>query len=253
VSGWSALVLAGSRGGADPVAQAAGVSHKAFAEIAGRPMIAHVLSTLAAAPMVGRVAVSIEAGAPPLPGDAAALRLDAAASPALSALDGFDRLGAPLLIVTADHPLMTQAMLADFLAAATASGAAVAAAVARRSVIERGGPGPRRTWLRFSDGAASGCNMFAVMRPEGRAAIAFWRRLEAQRKNPLAMARTLGPLTLARYALGALSAAAAARALGRAAGCAAALVALDHPDAAHDVDKASDLAFARRRLTQGGG
>lgn len=249
MSGWSALVLAGSRGPADPVAQAAGVSHKAFAGIAGRPMIAHVLDTLAAAPEVGRVAVSIEAAAPPLPPQAAqALRLDAGASPALSALDGFDRLGAPLLIVTADHPLMTSAMLADFIGAATASGAAVAAAMARRSVVERDGPGPRRTWLKFSDGAASGCNMFAVMRPEGRAAIAFWRRLEAQRKNPLAMARALGPLTLARYALGVLSAAAAARALGRAAGCSAALIALEHPDAAHDVDKPGDLAHARARL-----
>ena len=32
---WTAIVLAGSRGSDDPVAQATGVSHKAFADVAG--------------------------------------------------------------------------------------------------------------------------------------------------------------------------------------------------------------------------
>lgn len=246
---WNALVLAGSRGPGDPVAVAARVSHKAFAEIAGRPMIAHVLATLAQVPEIGRFAVSIEAAAPPVPLCPVAVeRFEAEGSPARSALAGFDALGAPLLIVTADHPLLTPAMIADFLSAARSSGADAAAAIARRSAVERAGPGPRRTWLKFSDGAASGCNMFAVTSARGRAAIAFWRRIEELRKNPLAMARALGPLTLACYAVGDLSAAAAAHALGRAAGCRAALISLDHADAAHDVDKPSDLAHARTRL-----
>ena len=36
---FTALVLAGSRGAADPVAQAAGVAHKALAPVGGIPMI----------------------------------------------------------------------------------------------------------------------------------------------------------------------------------------------------------------------
>ena len=64
---WTAVVLAGSRGTADPVAQARGVSHKAFADIAGKPMIAHVLDTLSAAPSVDDVVVVIERPAPELP------------------------------------------------------------------------------------------------------------------------------------------------------------------------------------------
>jgi len=40
---WTVLILAGSRGPLDPVAQAAGVGHKAFAAINGRPMITYVV------------------------------------------------------------------------------------------------------------------------------------------------------------------------------------------------------------------
>ena len=46
---------------------------------------------------------------------------------------------------------------------------------------------------------------------------------------------------------------AAAAALGRAAGCRAALIMLPFPDAAHDVDKPADLAFAEVRLAARGG
>ncbi len=64
---WTAVVLAGSRGAEDPVAQACGVSHKAFVDIAGKPMVAHVLNTLAASPSVGETVVVIERSAPELP------------------------------------------------------------------------------------------------------------------------------------------------------------------------------------------
>jgi GTP:adenosylcobinamide-phosphate guanylyltransferase len=243
---WTALVLAGSRGPADPVAAAAGVSHKAFAPLAGKPMIAHVLNALAAAPGIGRVAVSIEPGAPELPDGV--VRLDAAASPARSVLAALETEAAPLLVVTADHPLMTPAMLRDFLAAAEATGADVAAAVARREVVEAAGNPARRTYLKFRDDSFSGCNMFAIRTTNGAKAVSFWRRIEQNRKRPMAMAREIGLFALLGYATGRLSSAGAAKAIGRAAGCSAALVALDHPDAAHDVDKPDDLAFAARRL-----
>lgn len=243
---WRAVVLAGSRGPEDPVARAAGVSHKAFAKLAGRPMIAHVLEALAAAPRVSAVAVVIEPSAPALP--AGVERIDAAASPSLSALAGFETAGPPVLLTTADHPLLTAEIIGHFLAAAEASGADVAAGVALRPVVEAARSGARRTYLSFRDGEASGCNLFALMTPKARQALAFWRRLEAERKRPWRMALALGPWTLLRYLLGRLSMADAAAALGRAAGCRAALVTLPFAEAAHDVDKPEDLAFAETRL-----
>jgi len=246
VSGWRALVLAGARGPADPVAVAAGVAHKAFAPLDGRPMIAHVLAALAAAPEIDAVAVSLAPDAPSLPEGVA--RLDAGATPALSTRAGFERLGPPLLVTTADNPLLTPAMIGDFLALATASGADAVAALGPRAAVEAAGNPAPRTWLRFVDGWASGANLFALATPGAAGAIDLWRRFEAERKRPWAMARAIGPGVLARYLAGRLDRAGAARAIGRAAGCRAALVLLDHPDAAHDVDRPGDLAFAARRL-----
>lgn len=248
---WTAIVLAGSRGAADPVAQAAGVTHKAFARIGGKPMIAHVLDTLEAAPSIGSVVVVIERSAPELP-RASARRIDAARSPSLSALVGFEAAGAPTLVTTADHPLLTVEMVEHFVAAARTAGVDVAAGVAARATVEQAGSAARRTYLRFRDAEVSGCNLFALMTPQARAALTYWRLLEAKRKQPLRMAWTVGPLTLVRYALGLLSTGAAAAALGRAAGCRAAMILLPFADAAHDVDKPADLAFAEERLVARG-
>ncbi len=244
---WTAVVLAGSRGAADPVARASGVSHKAFADVAGKPMIAHVLDTLAAAPSIDGIVVVIERSAPELPRPDVR-RIDAARSPSSSALAGFEAAGAPVLVTTADHPLLTVEMVEHFIAAATGPGIDVAAGVALRPVVEQAGSTASRTYLRFRDGEASGCNLFALMTPRARAALTYWRKLEAKRKHPLRMAWAVGPFTLIRYALGVLSIRAAAAALGRAAGCRAALIVLPFPDAAHDVDKPADLAFAKARL-----
>ncbi|MEM7507124.1 MAG: NTP transferase domain-containing protein [Pseudomonadota bacterium] len=245
---WQALILAGSRGPSDPVAEAAGVSHKAFADLAGRPMIVHVIDALRGVEEIGDIAVSVETDAPALPGNVR--RLNAADSPARSVLAGFEHLGPPLLVTTADNPLLTPAMLRDFLAGAARSNTDAVAAVAPRDVVEQAGNPGKRTYLHFSDGAFSGCNLFAFPTREGSNAIAFWQRLEADRKKPWRMAWQVGPGPLLAYAAGRLSTAGIAAAIGKRAGCRAALVPLAHPDAAHDVDKAADLDFVRRRLAK---
>ncbi|HEX7741822.1 MAG TPA: 4-diphosphocytidyl-2C-methyl-D-erythritol synthase, partial [Sphingobium sp.] len=53
----TALLLAGSRPGADPLAQAAGVSIKPLAPVAGEPMINHPARALIAHPAIGRVII----------------------------------------------------------------------------------------------------------------------------------------------------------------------------------------------------
>ena len=106
--------------------------------------------------------------------------------------------------------------------------------------------------MNFRDAEVSGCNLFALMTPEAEAALTYWRQLENKRKQPLRMAWAVGPYTLARYAMGLLSTKAATKALGRAAGCRAAMVRMPFADAAHDVDKPADIAFAEARLAARG-
>ena len=56
----TALVLAGTRAGGDPLADYAGVSHKALIEVGGRTMIERVVGALAALPAVTRIVVAID-------------------------------------------------------------------------------------------------------------------------------------------------------------------------------------------------
>ena len=56
----TALVLAGTRAGGDPLASGEGVSHKALITIAGRAMIEHVVHALDAVPEIGRIVIAIE-------------------------------------------------------------------------------------------------------------------------------------------------------------------------------------------------
>ena len=241
---FNALVLAGSRGGVDPVALYAGVSDKALIRIDGETMLAHVVATLRAAG-AGRIAVSASSVA--VKDHAAELGtevLDADAGPSLSTRSGLDRLGAPLLVTTADHALLDPAWIRQFLDDVPHD-ADVSALLARRESVERDAPATRRTYLRFDDGDWSGCNLFFCATPAARAAIDLWRAVEQDRKRPWRIVRRLGPAMLVRYLTRRLSLSAAVAALGQAAGVRAAIVESRFGLAAVDVDKPADLDLVR--------
>jgi GTP:adenosylcobinamide-phosphate guanylyltransferase len=253
----TAVVLAGRRGGADPVASHAGVAHKALAPVAGVPMVARVLAALRATPEVARIVVVIEApetALSTLPAEAlqGVELFPAALSPSLSVAAVLENFGTPLLVTTADHALLTPEMVSHFCAASPPE-ADVTAAVARDGVILAAYPDTRRTWLRFSDGAFSGCNLFLLRSaPAAGGAIAFWRRVEQHRKRPLAMARLLGPFALLRFALGLMPLSAALETLGRRVKARLAVVEMPFAEAAVDVDKPEDLALAEAILAKRG-
>jgi CTP:molybdopterin cytidylyltransferase MocA len=248
----TALVLAGQRAGIDPMAAAAGVSHKALLPVAGVPMLLRVVAALRATPGITRIVVCIETPQQVLAGVAGledVLLRPAQPSPARSAAAGFAEFGAPMLVTTADHALLTPAMVAHMLHAAPA-GAAALAGVARRETILAEFPGTKRTWLRFRDGAFSGCNLFLLAAPAAEGALRFWQRLEQQRKHPLAMARLVGIGALILFALRLMSTRGAARALGRRCGAPLGFVELPFGAAAVDVDKPADLALVEQVLAR---
>lgn len=240
------LILAGSRPGPrDPVAEAEGVAHKALAQVGGATLLARVV---AAAEDFGAPGIAVCADCPEV--EAEARRLGAstmpmAAGPSESVAAVFAQLGAPLLVTTADHPLLEGRWL-QALTDGTPAGADVALAMARRELVESAAPGTRRTWLRLADGQWSGCNLFFLATPGAARATAAWREVEAERKRPWRLARRLGPATLIDYALGRLTMAGAVARLGRRIGVEAALVPALDGRAAIDVDRPEDLALVRR-------
>ena len=68
MTGVTALVLAGQRRGTDPMAAAAGVSHKALLPVAGVPMLLRVVSALRSTPGIARIVVSIDKDMQTIPG-----------------------------------------------------------------------------------------------------------------------------------------------------------------------------------------
>jgi len=243
-AGFTALVLAGSRGGVDPVAAYAGVPQKALIPVDGVPMVARVIHALRAAG-AGRIAVSTDA--PPVIAvvrAAGAEPIAPAAQPSASVAAALAALGTPLLVTTADHALLRPDWVRQFLAHMP-DGADVAVLLAEKTLVDAAAPGTRRTWYRFADGAWSGCNLFHLATPRAGAALQLWQRVETHRKRPWRLARMIGFGTLARYAVGRLTIADAIARIGTSVGIRAAMVPSRYGLAAVDVDKPADLDLVR--------
>lgn len=249
-----ALVLAGTRPGGDPMAQHAGVSHKALIEVGGLPMLARVLAALDGVPEVSHVVVAIDrpealSALPPIGKPVTSMPTASGPSATVAAALGAQEL--PLLVTTADHALLRAAWITEFLDAASRAVAAdgspadAVLALARRESVLAAVPDTERTWLRFADGAFSGCNLFLLRSSRVAGIVRFWQEMEAERKRPLSMLKRLGPGHVLRYRLGWLTLASALQRLGELAGAHLAAVTLTDGRAAIDVDKPADLDLVR--------
>lgn len=252
-----ALVLAGSRGPADPVAQAASVPHKALAPVGGVPMLRRVLDALAASPSVRRIVVqtnepAIVAGLPGLQRAVALGEIEilpTEASPARSVSAAIARLAAelPILVTTADHALLTPEMVGHFCRNAPQE-ADIAVGLAAASTVLAKYPGALRTFYKLGGERYSGCNLFALLTPQARQAIDFWVRLEQHRKKPWRLIAAIGVRPLLLYLAGRLDLARAMAELSRIVGVRGDAVLMPQAEAPIDVDKPEDLVLAEKIL-----
>lgn len=248
--------MAGSRAGADPLATATGVTHKALTPVAGVAMLERVLATLAASRFVGRIVVC---GLDP----AVAADVDTTAAtgtpvemvrgdrtPSASAARAIEELGLtpPVLITTADHPLLSPATLDAFCERATAINADATFGLVPVSLVHAAFPGSRRTAFRFRDGGFCGCNLYALLTTKGYAALREWTQVEAERKRPWRMLRILGYGTLLRFVLGRLSLADLTGVVFARTGLSVRPVLLTDPAAGFDVDTPEQRIAAERFL-----
>lgn len=255
---FTALVLAASRGGADPLATARNQGHKCLLRVGGEPMLLRVLRTLGASQSIGRVAISIEDPGvfAAVPGLASLLdwrsvaMVASAATPSLSVARAADTLENPwpLLVTTADHPLLTPAMVDHFCAEAVLAKADLAVGLAAASLVLAKHPDARRTFLRVRGERYTGCNMFALITPKAARAAGFWHRMEAHRKRPWRIVAAFGAAAILRFVAGGMTLEAAMHAVSRRLDLKVVAVEMPFPDAAIDVDKPDDLALAEAIL-----
>ncbi len=256
-----ALVLAGSRGPTDPVASASGLPHKALVPVLGVPMLLRVVRTLLASGEIRRIILSVDAGlrdhglGPELEAfiDDGILEIaEPKSSPSASVASVVDQLDGveeawPLLVTTADHPLLTPPMVKHFLDAAPED-TDLCIGLAGATIILQHYPDAIRTFYRFAGEGFSGCNLFMLGTPKARAFVTFWQEMERYRKKPWRLVAAIGPLMLLRFLLGRLSIEQGFDHLSKKIGATARAVLLPFAEAAIDVDKPADLDLAETIL-----
>ncbi|MCH2169587.1 nucleotidyltransferase family protein [Myxococcota bacterium] len=247
------LIMAGRRAGNDDLAEATGHTHRALLDVSGVPMLMRVVQTLRASPSVGRIAISIDdPDSLDSLGEIAGIeRHRSLASPSASLSDFLGQLpeNEPLLVVTADHALLTPEMVEHFIGACAASDADVLVALVESQLLQTRYPETTRTYLRFGNEAFSGANLFAFRTPDARRAAEFWIRAERFRKRPWRLVATFGFVSLLQFALHRLDLDAALTRASQVMGAQVEAVRMPFAEAAIDVDRASDLALVEEILS----
>lgn len=254
---WTAIVAAGERPGVNALAAHFNETAKALISVAGEAMISRVVRTLLSSPSIGRVVIMAQ--------DTDALtkkhdtqwlaqddrvsfaRSEGSLSRSLAALSGTAAAPWPVLVTTADHPLLTPDIVEAFLKDAGDADVAV-------GMVERASMLPRfeknaRTWMRLSDGDYTGANLFAFNNALAGSALAVWIRAEQSRKAPWVVFSHFGPWLLLRAVTRTISVRSGLQRAGARLGIRAKAVILPFAEAGIDVDKVSDHALAEAILT----
>jgi CTP:molybdopterin cytidylyltransferase MocA len=255
---YAAVILAGDRGHYDPVANAAGVSHKCLVPVNGTPMVLRVLEALKAAREIddrilcGPPQAAINQN-PDLKAQITSGKvrwMESSQTPSASAHRALESLPeeSPVLVTTADHALLSAQMVDHFCVEARLKHCDVVVGLAPLERVLETFPDAKRTASRFQDGSYCSCNLFAFLSPRARAAADFWRKVEHQRKKPIRLVSILGWSVVLRYLLRRLSLTDALAQISGRLQLRAGAVFLPFPEAAIDVDKVEDWELVQKHL-----
>jgi GTP:adenosylcobinamide-phosphate guanylyltransferase len=246
-----ALILAG--GPAPPeLCSATGCTDRALISLDGQPMVARVLDALRTTRGMEKIVVvassdthqavtgvvAVEAGGRMVDN----LQRGLAATSSES-----------VLVCTCDIPLVTAATFEDFMRLATARHLELAYPIVRRATSEAAFPGGQRTYARISDGEFTGGNAVIVPRRIIGQVVELIDVAYNARKNPMALAKILGPAFVMKFLSKRLSIAEVELKASRVLNCRAGAVEMQDAAIAFDVDKPGDLDVARQALSSRGG
>lgn len=246
-----AIVLSG--GGREPGLDP-GLPNKGFIEIAGRPLVAHVVSALQRARDVGRIA----AVGPP-----EALRRALPPEVLVVAGDGdiMDNVVRALqvlqphgltLVVASDIPLLTPKVVEDFLSACTKERADFYYAIVPQKAMEARFPTSRKTYVTVAEGTFTGGSVMLFNPQVVDRVRPFVERVIAARKRPWLLAQLFGWSVIMKFATGGLTIPEIVQRATEVVGIPVAPVIVPHPELALDVDvgKPENLEIIRKALTQ---
>lgn len=250
---WTAIVLAGQRPGPDALASHFGEEYKALVRVGGMPMIARVIAALKATPEIGHVVILSQAPEKLMASVVGSENVTfhasgAGISSSIKAIAGSDAAPWPVLVTTADHPLLDPAMISAFLAKSEQADLSVA--MVEKTNMLSFFPNAQRTWLKFSDGHWSGANLFALRTQRVTAALDLWSAAEQDRKTAWKLFLHFGPWLAIRAITRTIGLGEALSQVGRKFGLSINLVPMTDPIACIDVDKVADHILAEEILAK---
>ena len=261
---YTALVLAASRGNLDPLAQAGGVSHKCFIDIAGQPMLRRVVEAVARSGRIGRIIVMIEEESIP---EARAILAPIAGSESFVYTPSGDNIAdsvtaagerfpdaLPLIVTTGDNALHTAEMVRYFCDAlgpvADVGYDGAIGLTPAESVLEKY-PEGNRAFHRFRDGAFSSCNLYALLTPRAIArGPAIFKTGGQFGKKPKRLIGAFGTVAFLLYKSRMLRLAPLVGLLGRGLGLKVAPITMPFAEGPIDVDRMQDWTLANRIVAE---
>ena len=261
---YTALVLAASRGNLDPLAQAGGVSHKCFIDIAGEPMLRRVVRAVAESGRIARIVVAIEEQAiaeakeilAPVAGSDEFLYVPSKDNIATSvtAAAAAHPDSVPLVVTTGDNALHTPEMVAHFVDAlggvAAAGNDGAIGLTPARYILDKY-PGETRAFHRFRDGAFSSCNIYALLTPKAiERGPAIFRTGGQFGKKPKRLIGAFGLLAFLVYKSRMVSLPVFLRLVSRAIGIRTVPVLMPFAEGPIDVDRMQDWELANRIVSE---
>lgn len=247
---WTAVVLAGQRPSGDPLVEHFGIACKAHLPVAGLPMLSRVVATLRASPRIGRIVVmSQDAKVMDVlePGQAEHVASTGGISASLAGLAGSEAVPWPILVTTADHPLLTPECVSFMLE--QGKGCDLAVGMVNSATLLARYPENRRTWFKLRDGWWTGANLFALGGEKVLPALRLWSQVEQDRKSVVKLFARFGLSLFLRAVTRTVGMRDGLAIAGKRLGLDARLVDLPFAEAAIDVDKPSDHALAESILS----
>jgi hypothetical protein len=255
---FTGLVLAASRGNLDPLAQAGGVSHKCFIDIAGQPMLRRVVAAVMASGRIGRTIVAIEPDSMEeakhiLAGLPDAERIEYVASrenigSSVSAVATPELL--PLVITTGDNALHTAELVRYFCDSLDGLSEDGAIGLTPAEYILAKYPEGNRAFHRFRDGAFSSCNIYALLTPRALHAPRVFNSGGQFGKKPRRLIGAFGLFAFLLYKSRLFTLRTVLKALSRTVGVRTAPVLIPFAEGPIDVDRMQDWELANRIIRE---
>lgn len=248
----NAIVLAGEKKNSIPVDdENQQTENKAFIKINNRLMIDYVIDTLKRSRLVDKIAIvgPVEKLSP-IVGERVDFLVESGGSivqNGLKAMECFDS-DKEVLIVTSDIPMITVEAIEHFIEKSREQQVDLAYPIVSKDTNDSKCPEVKRTYAKLWEGRFTGGNIIYFNPAVRDRCKDFVEKMFEYRKNPAKMAGVLGVGFLLRMALGILTINAVMKKCEKLMGIKCAAVISPYPEIGNDVDKPSDIEFAKKQL-----